>query len=77
MTLTAEELQTLEHWERREKSSQVLVMRPKIVLACAEGWQLTWWTARWLPIGIVAWMSFCNAEGVKVRYFDVMCRRTA
>ena len=37
VTLTAEERQTLERWARRAKSSQVLAMRSKIVLACAEG----------------------------------------
>jgi transposase len=35
--LTAEERQVLERWARRAKSSQVLAMRSKIVLACAEG----------------------------------------
>jgi transposase len=35
--LTAEERATLERWARRAKSSQVLAMRAKIVLACADG----------------------------------------
>src|SRR2546430_15981466 len=35
--LTAAERQVLERWARRAKSSQVLAMRSKIVLACAEG----------------------------------------
>jgi transposase len=35
--LTAEERATLERWARRAKSSQVLAMRSKIVLACADG----------------------------------------
>jgi transposase len=37
VTLTAEERATLERWARRAKSSQVLAMRSKIVLACADG----------------------------------------
>jgi len=36
-TLTAEERASLERWARRAKSSQVLAMRSKIVLACADG----------------------------------------
>jgi transposase len=35
--LTAGERATLERWARRAKSSQVLAMRSKIVLACADG----------------------------------------
>jgi transposase len=35
--LTADERATLERWARRAKSSQVLAMRSKIVLACADG----------------------------------------
>src|SRR5881392_2095858 len=35
--LTAAERQVLERWARRAKSSQVLAMRSKIELACAEG----------------------------------------
>ncbi len=37
MTLSADEQATLERWARRAKSSQVLAMRSKIVLACAGG----------------------------------------
>jgi transposase len=37
VTLTADERATLERWARRAKSSQVLAMRSKIVLACADG----------------------------------------
>jgi transposase len=37
VTLSAEERATLERWARRSKSSQVLAMRSKIVLACADG----------------------------------------
>ncbi|GAA1014037.1 IS630 family transposase [Acrocarpospora pleiomorpha] len=35
--LTEQERATLERWARRAKSSQVLAMRSKIVLACADG----------------------------------------
>ncbi|WP_329082512.1 IS630 family transposase [Streptosporangium sp. NBC_01469] len=35
--LTGQERETLVRWARRAKSSQVLAMRSKIVLACAEG----------------------------------------
>ncbi|WP_345681833.1 helix-turn-helix domain-containing protein, partial [Streptosporangium roseum] len=37
VTLTDQERATLERWARRAKSSQVLAMRSKIVLACAAG----------------------------------------
>jgi transposase len=37
VTLSAEERATLERWARRAKSSQVLAMRSRIVLACADG----------------------------------------
>lgn len=37
LTLTDEERATLTRWSRRAKSSQVLAMRSRIVLACAEG----------------------------------------
>ncbi|MEV0408732.1 helix-turn-helix domain-containing protein, partial [Actinoallomurus sp. NPDC050550] len=37
LTVTQEERATLERWARRAKSSQVLAMRSKIVLACADG----------------------------------------
>ena len=36
LTLTADERAQLERWARRAKSSQVLVLRSRIVLACAE-----------------------------------------
>jgi transposase len=35
--VTQEERATLERWSRRAKSAQVLAMRSKIVLACADG----------------------------------------
>ncbi|MER7279488.1 helix-turn-helix domain-containing protein, partial [Dactylosporangium sp. NPDC000244] len=35
--LSDEERVTLVRWSRRAKSSQVLAMRAKIILACAEG----------------------------------------
>jgi transposase len=35
--LTDDERQTLQRWSRRSKTSQVLALRCKIVLACAEG----------------------------------------
>ena len=37
LTVTGEERETLRRWARRAKSSQVLAMRSKIVLACADG----------------------------------------
>ncbi|MDG4785959.1 IS630 family transposase [Micromonospora sp. WMMD1102] len=37
LTLTDEERVTLTRWSRRAKSSQVLAMRSRIILACAEG----------------------------------------
>ncbi|MFV2012397.1 MULTISPECIES: IS630 family transposase [unclassified Micromonospora] len=37
LTLTDEERATLTRWSRRAKSSQVLAMRSRIILACAEG----------------------------------------
>jgi transposase len=37
LVLTDEERATLTRWSRRAKSSQVLAMRSRIVLACAEG----------------------------------------
>jgi transposase len=37
LVLTDEEQATLTRWSRRAKSSQVLAMRSRIVLACAEG----------------------------------------
>jgi transposase len=37
VTLTEQELETLERWARRAKSSQVLAQRCRIVLACADG----------------------------------------
>ncbi|NBE84119.1 IS630 family transposase [Micromonospora rubida] len=37
LTLTDDERATLTRWSRRAKSSQVLAMRSRIVLACAEG----------------------------------------
>ncbi|GAA4179386.1 IS630 family transposase [Streptosporangium oxazolinicum] len=37
VTLSADERATLERWARRAESSQVLAMRSKIVLACADG----------------------------------------
>ena len=37
LTVTEEERATLERWARRAKSAQVLAMRSKIVLACADG----------------------------------------
>jgi transposase len=37
LTLTDEERETLTRWSRRAKSAQVLAMRSKIILACAEG----------------------------------------
>ncbi|MEV6867251.1 IS630 family transposase [Streptosporangium subroseum] len=37
VTLTDTERTTLQRWARRAKSSQVLAMRSKIVLACADG----------------------------------------
>ncbi len=37
LTLTDAERATLQRWARRSKSSQVLAMRSKIVLACADG----------------------------------------
>jgi transposase len=38
LVLTDEERATLSRWSRRAKSSQALVLRCRIVLACAEGW---------------------------------------
>ena len=37
LTVTGEERAALQRWARRAKSSQVLAMRAKIVLACADG----------------------------------------
>jgi transposase len=37
LTVTSEERETLQRWARRARSSQVLAMRSKIVLACADG----------------------------------------
>ncbi|MGW5689261.1 helix-turn-helix domain-containing protein, partial [Nonomuraea sp. NPDC003754] len=37
LTVTEEERVTLQRWARRAKSSQVLAMRAKIVLGCADG----------------------------------------
>jgi transposase len=37
LTVTAEERAMLQRWARRAKSAQVLAMRSKIVLACADG----------------------------------------
>ncbi len=37
LVLTDEERATLTRWSRRAKSSQVLAMRSRIILACAEG----------------------------------------
>jgi transposase len=37
LTLTDDERQTLERWARRAKTSQVLALRCKIILACADG----------------------------------------
>src|SRR3982750_2294249 len=37
LVLTDQERATLIRWSRRAKSSQVLAMRSRIVLACAEG----------------------------------------
>jgi transposase-like protein len=37
LVLSAEERETLTRWSRRAKSAQVLAMRAKIILACAEG----------------------------------------
>ncbi|MEV0394971.1 IS630 family transposase [Polymorphospora rubra] len=37
LTLTDEERATLTRWSRRAKSSQMLAMRSRIILACAEG----------------------------------------
>ena len=37
LTVTSEEREMLQRWARRAKSSQVLAMRSKIVLACADG----------------------------------------
>ena len=37
LTLTAQERETLQCWERRRKTAQVLGLRARIVLACAEG----------------------------------------
>ena len=37
LTVTREERATLERWARRAKSAQMLAMRSKIVLACADG----------------------------------------
>jgi len=37
LVLSAEERETLTRWSRRAKSSQVLAMRSRIILACAEG----------------------------------------
>jgi len=37
LTLSDEELATLERWVRRRKSSQALALRSRIVLACARG----------------------------------------
>src|SRR3954471_16940687 len=37
LTLTDEERAVLTRWSRRAKSSQVLAMRSRIILACAEG----------------------------------------
>jgi transposase len=37
LTVTSEERVTLQRWARRAKSAQVLAMRSKIVLACADG----------------------------------------
>jgi transposase len=37
LTVTSEERETLQRWARRAKSAQVLAMRSKIVLACADG----------------------------------------
>lgn len=37
LTLTDQERDTLERWARRAKSSQALVLRCRIVLACADG----------------------------------------
>jgi hypothetical protein len=37
LVLTDEELQTLQRWTRRSKTSQALALRAKIVLACADG----------------------------------------
>jgi transposase len=37
LTVTSEERAALQRWARRAKSSQVLAMRSKIVLACADG----------------------------------------
>lgn len=37
LTLTDEEREALERWERRPKTGQALAMRSRIILACAEG----------------------------------------
>jgi hypothetical protein len=37
LVLTGEERETLERWARRPTSAQVLALRCRIVLACAEG----------------------------------------
>ena len=37
ITLTDDERQTLERWAQRPRSSQVLALRCRIVLACAQG----------------------------------------
>lgn len=42
LTVTDEERATLRRWARRAKSSQVLAMRSKIVLGCADGKDNKW-----------------------------------
>ena len=37
LVLTDDERATLTRWSRRAKSSQVLAMRSRIILACADG----------------------------------------
>jgi transposase len=37
LTLSDDELATLQRWARRAKSSQVLALRARIILTCAEG----------------------------------------
>src|SRR4029077_1324629 len=41
VVLTDEERQVLEGWARRRKTAQALALRSRIVLACADGGQLS------------------------------------
>ena len=40
LMLTQEEQATLERWARRPKSAQALAQRARVILACADGWEV-------------------------------------